>query len=106
MQERPNFHPGEILEEEFLKSAGLTAKTLAQHLNVPAERIEGIVAGRKPVCVDTALRLSRFFGTSDRFWLEVQLSYDLERARRASGAIDREVDPLWRSAVAGLDSAA
>ena len=91
---RPNIHPGEILAEEFLKPTGVSADTLAGHLKIPRERIDAIVQGKRAVCVDTALRLSHYFGTSDRFWLEIQLSYDLERARRSGPPIKSEVRPL------------
>lgn len=91
---RPNIHPGEILREEFLKPAGVDAHRLARDLKLPVERVRDLVAGRGQVCADTALRLSHYFGTSERFWLEVQMSYDLERARRARPRIEAEVTPL------------
>ena len=94
---RPNIHPGEILQEEFLKPAGVDMVTLARELKLPRHRLDDLVAGREAVSVDTALRLARFFGTSERFWLEVQMSYDLERARRVSPGIKSEVTP-WVSA--------
>jgi len=93
MQDRPNIHPGEILIEEFLRPAGVSTEGLAQDLNIPYQRVDAIVQGRQPVCVDTALRLSRYFGTSDRFWLEAQMVYDLQRARRAAAHIEREIAP-------------
>lgn len=88
---RPNIHPGEILKEEFLKPAGVSTEHLARDLNVSYKKISDIIDGRQGVCVDTALRLSRYFGTTDRFWLEVQMTYDLERARRAAAHIETEV---------------
>ena len=92
---RPIIHPGEILVEEFLKPAGVSPVTLAEELKLPPEHIDAIVGGRRSVCVDTALRLSRYFGTSDRFWLEAQLAYDLEQARRGKqAAIKSEVRPF------------
>lgn len=91
---RPNIHPGEILAEEFLKPSGVDTDTLARHLNLPLDRIEMLVSGQGAVCVDTALRLSRYFGTSERFWLEIQMSYDLERAWSRRHDIDREIRPL------------
>lgn len=98
-QERPTIHPGEILREEFLKPAGIDGRGLAAALRLPCERIYGILSGEQSVCVDTALRLSRFFGTSDRFWLEVQLEYELQRARRESQRIRHEIMP-WAGAAA------
>ncbi len=92
---RPNIHPGEILAEEFLKPAGVTTNTLAAALKLPREHLDAIVGGRQAISVDTGLRLSSYFGTSDRFWLEAQLAYDLERARRRDGAaIKNEVPPF------------
>lgn len=91
---RPNIHPGEILREEFLKPAGVDVDTLAHDLKLPRDRLDALVAGAEAVCVDTALRLSRYFGTSERFWLEVQMSYDLERARGRRPRIDAEITPI------------
>ncbi len=96
--QRPNIHPGEILREEFLKPAGVDLDTLAAHLNLPRDRLHELVEGRGGVCIDTALRLSHYFGTSERFWLEVQLSYDLERARLRRPRIEAEVTPRWHRA--------
>lgn len=95
---RPNIHPGEILVEEFLKPAGVSPSELARQLNVPRERIDAILAGSCAITIDTALRLSRYFGTSDRFWLEMQLTYDLERARRGQATITDEVRPFGSAA--------
>ncbi len=80
---RPNIHPGEILREEFLKPSGLAPEYLARLLDIPPCRLLGIVEEQQAVCADTAIRLSHYFGTSERFWLEQQMTYDLERARRA-----------------------
>lgn len=92
---RPNIHPGEILREEFLKPAGVDVARLARDLKMPYERVHDLVDGRHAVCADTALRLSHYFGTSDRFWLDVQMTYDLERARRtARSRIEAEITPL------------
>ncbi len=78
-------HPGEILAEEFLSPLGLTQYRLAKSLSVPARRINQIIHGTRAVSADTALRLARFFGTSDEFWLNLQMQYDLavERDRLA-----------------------
>lgn len=91
---RPNIHPGEILREEFLKPTGVDADRLARDLKMPSDRIHDLVAGRGKVCTDTALRLSHYFGTSERFWLEVQMSYDLEHARHSRSRIEAEVTPF------------
>jgi len=96
---RPNIHPGQLLTEEFLKPSGVSTEHLAEELKIPRERITEIVEGQRGVCVDTALRLSRYFGTSDRFWLEAQLTYDLEHARACQAAtIRNEVRPLGSAA--------
>jgi addiction module HigA family antidote len=71
-------HPGEILEEEFLKPLGVTQYRLAKGLRVSARRINEIVHGKRAISADTALRLARFFGNSARFWLNLQTAYDLE----------------------------
>jgi addiction module HigA family antidote len=71
-------HPGEILLEEFLKPMGLSQYRLAKDISVPARRINEIVHGQRSISADTALRLSRYFGLSERFWLNLQSRYDLE----------------------------
>jgi addiction module HigA family antidote len=71
-------HPGEILMEEFLKPLGISQYKLAKDINVPARRINEIVHGKRAITADTALRLSRYFNLSERFWLNLQARYDLE----------------------------
>ena len=71
-------HPGEILLEEFLRPLSLSQYRLAKDINVPARRINEIVHGKRAISADTALRLSRYFGTTERFWLNLQADYDLE----------------------------
>lgn len=73
----PPIHPGEILLEEFLKPMGISQYRLAKATSVPARRINEIVHGNRSITADTALRLSRFFGMSDRFWLNLQMRFDL-----------------------------
>jgi addiction module HigA family antidote len=85
-------HPGEVLLEEFLLPLGLTQYRLAKELKVPARRINQIVHGTRAVTADTALRLARFFGTSDRFWLNLQAAFDLDVERdRLGPRLKREV---------------
>ena len=85
-------HPGEVLLEEFLIPLELTQYRLAKALNVPARRINQIVHGTRAVTADTALRLARFFGTSDRFWLNLQATFDLDVERDRLGVrLKREV---------------
>lgn len=74
----PLIHPGEILEEEFLKPMNISQYRLAKEINVPARRINEIVHGTRSITADTALRLSRFFQMSDYFWLNLQTQYDIE----------------------------
>lgn len=89
-----NIHPGEVLQLEFLQPLGLSQNALARRLSVPPRRINEIVLGKRSLTPDTALRLARYFGTSERFWLGLQLDYDLEEAQRALGErIAREVTP-------------
>ena len=80
-REIPYPTPGEILLEEFLKPMGITQYRLAKEIGVPQRRIGQIVAGKRAVTVDTGLRLSRFFGTSDGFWVGLQTDYDIAQAK-------------------------
>ncbi|HVF58827.1 MAG TPA: HigA family addiction module antitoxin [Thermoanaerobaculia bacterium] len=100
MAERlPNIHPGEVLLEEFLAPLQLSQNALARALGVPPRRINEIVLAKRAITPDTALRLARYFGTSERFWLGLQADYDLEEARRGLGArIQREVKPRQSAA--------
>ncbi len=87
-------HPGEILREEFLVPLGLSASALALELKVPAPRINDIVRERRAVTPDTALRLSRYFGTSPEFWMDLQTAFDLKTAAKdAGGKIEAEISP-------------
>jgi addiction module HigA family antidote len=88
-------HPGEVLLEEFLVPLGLSQYRLAKGLSVPARRINEIVHGTRAITADTALRLARFFGTSERFWLNLQTAFDLDVERDRLGArLMREVSVL------------
>jgi antitoxin HigA-1 len=80
-REIPYSTPGEILLEEFLKPMGITQYRLAKEIGVPQRRIGEIVAGKRTVTADTGLRLSRFFGTSDGFWVGLQTDYDTAQAK-------------------------
>jgi len=83
MRELPYPTPGEILLEEFLNPMGITQYRLAKEIGVPQRRIGEIIAGKRAVTVDTGLRLSRFFGMSDGFWIGLQTDYDTARAKDA-----------------------
>ncbi len=88
-------HPGEVLREDFLRPAGLTANALAKRLHVPAPRINDIVRERRGVSADTAMRLARYFGGDARSWLNLQVIYDLRLAEIANARkIEREVMPI------------
>ena len=88
-------HPGEILMEEFLKPLGISQYKLAKDINVPARRINEIVHGKRSITADTALRLSRYFNLSERFWLNLQARYDLEVEKdKLNDRIETEVKLL------------
>jgi len=88
-------HPGEILLEEFLVPMGISQYRLAKDVGVPPRRINEIVHGTRAVSADTALRLARYFGTSERFWLNLQAQYDLDvEYDRVGERIAKEVTPL------------
>jgi len=94
----PPVHPGEVLLLDFLEPLGLTQYRLAKSLSVPPRRINEIVHGKRAVSADTALRLARFFGTSERFWLNLQTAYDLDVERDRLGArLPREVQVLKKA---------
>ena len=78
MRKMAPVHPGEILFEEFLKPLGISQYKLAKDISVPPRRINEIVHGKRSITADTALRLARYFGLSERFWLNLQSRYDLE----------------------------
>ena len=91
-------HPGEVLLGDFLEPLGISQYRLAQDISVPARRINEIVHGLRAVSADTALRLGRYFGTSERFWLNLQSRFDLETQRDALGArLEKEVRVLDRA---------
>ena len=87
-------HPGEILREEFLEPFELSVYELANEIHVPRSRVNDIVRGKRSITTDTALRLSRFFGTSAEFWIDLQTRHDLDVADRTSRKkIEREITP-------------
>jgi addiction module HigA family antidote len=87
-------HPGEILEEEFIKPLGLSAYRMAAMLHVPRTRVERLVRGETPVTLDTALRLARLFGTTAQFWINLQTRYDLLTRAPALEAELQSIEPL------------
>lgn len=85
-------HPGEILMEEYLEPMGISQYRLAKEISVPPRRINEIVHGKRAITPDTALRLSRFFGTTELFWVNLQTRYDMEIEKdKLSGRLEREV---------------
>jgi addiction module HigA family antidote len=87
-------HPGEILMLEYLEPLGVTQHHVAVAIGVPPRRINEIVHGKRGITADTALRLARYFGTSERFWLNLQSRYELEVERdRLGGTLD-QIEPL------------
>ena len=88
-------HPGEVLQEDYLKPLGLSVNALAKALDVPTSRMNDIVHERRGVSADTALRLERYFGSDAQGWLNLQTTYDLKMAQKvASKAITKAVVPL------------
>ena len=88
----PPIHPGELLLEEFLEPMELSQYRLAKDISVPARRINEIVHGKRGITADTALRLARYFDTSERFWMNLQMRYDLEVEKgRLRGRLVKEV---------------
>ena len=87
-------HPGEILAEEYLAPLGITQHRLAVAIGVPPRRINEIVHGTRRISADTALRLARYFGTAERFWINLQSHYDLEVERDRIGPALAEIRPL------------
>ena len=87
-------HPGEILMEDFIEALGITQHKLAVSIGVPPRRINEIVHGKRGITADTAIRLARYFGTSERFWLNLQTQYELDVERdRLGDRLEREITP-------------
>lgn len=82
MRKLRNVHPGEVLNEEFLKPMELSQNFLAREIGVAPRRVNEIVLGKRGITADTAIRLARHFGTSEQFWMALQADYDLEEARK------------------------
>lgn len=87
-------HPGEVLMEEFLEPLKVSQNRLAVAIGVPPRRINEIVHGKRRITADTALRLARYFGTTDRFWLNLQTRFDLEIERDHLGSALDRIEPL------------
>lgn len=98
MREIAPVSPGEMLEEEFLKPLGMTKYRLAKEIDVPPQRIGDIVSGKRGITADTDLRLCRFFGMSDGWWLRLQAKYDTEMVKDALADVLSKIHPLERIA--------
>jgi addiction module HigA family antidote len=98
MEKLKNIHPGEILNEEFLKPLGISAYRLAKETFIPQTRVSEILKGNRRITADTALRLSKFFGNSPRFWLGLQNDYDLEEEGTYKESELNEIKPIEGSA--------
>lgn len=81
----PNIHPGEVLLEEFLNPMGISQNKIARQIDVSPRRINEIVHGKRAITADTSLRLAKYFGVTEQFWMGLQTDYDLEEARRDLG---------------------
>ncbi|WP_310697407.1 HigA family addiction module antitoxin [Marinospirillum sp.] len=87
-------HPGEILREEYLQPLNMSVSALARALHIPVTRINDVIREKRGISADTALRLARYFGTSERFWLKLQMEYELRLAQvERAETIKREVKP-------------
>lgn len=91
--------PGELLKEEFLEPLGISQYRLAKATGIPAQRIGQIVLGRRRITADTDLRLCRYFGLTDGYWLRAQVTYDVEEARTALEADLQDIQPLDQVAI-------
>ena len=91
--DREPTHPGEMLLQEFLQPLGMTQRDLSNAIQVPYQRVNGVVRGKRGVTPSTALRLSRFFGTSPDFWLSLQLRWDLYHAERIEAEQIKSIQP-------------
>jgi len=96
MKKLRNIHPGEVLKEEFLDPFEISQNRLAREISVPPRRIYEIILGKRGISADTAVRLARYFGTSESFWMGLQADYEIEEAKRALGK--RLLDEVGRLA--------
>lgn len=99
MEKLKNIHPGEILLEEFLKPMEITAYRLSKETFIPQTRISEIIKGNRRITADTALRFSKFFGTSAKFWLGLQDDFDLEEERNNKESELNNIKPMEESAI-------
>ena len=105
MQKLNPVTPGELLREEFLGPMGLSQYRLAKEIGVPAQRIGEIVAGKRAITADTDLRLCRFFGLSNGYWLRAQVAHDIEVAEEALSGALKKIRP-WKDSQSSMESTA
>ena len=99
MKKHEPVHPGEILDEEFLKPLKMSQYRLAKDILVPPRRINEIIQGTRAVSADTALRLARYFGNSAKFWMNLQAQYDLDcEAERIGAQLESKIKPFTKAA--------
>ena len=98
MENLKNIHPGEVLKEEFLEPLGITAYRLSNETFIPQTRVSEILKGNRRITADTALRLSRYFGTSAKFWLGLQDDYDLEEENISKKETFENIKPIENNA--------
>ncbi len=91
-------HPGEMLREEFLKPMNLTQRELADDIHVPYQRVNEVINGKRGITPSTALRLSKYFGNTAGFWMNLQLRWDLYKTRQAEAEQLQEIQPYYESA--------
>lgn len=100
----PPIHPGEILSEDFLKPLGKTPYWLARRVHVPVGRITAILAGKRAITVDTAIRIAKVFGTSVELWLDLQMDYELDLISDHRAEIEASIEPLKREDAVEADT--
>ena len=98
MENLKNIHPGEILKEEFLEALGITAYRLSKETFIPQTRVSEIIKGNRRITADTALRLSKYLGTSAKFWLGLQDDYDLEEESISKKQSFKNIKPIDNNA--------
>lgn len=97
MKKLNNIHPGEILKEEFINGFNISAYKLAKDTNIPATRISQIIKGKRSISADTALRFSKYFGTTPDFWLGLQIEYDLREEKKIKEKEIQSIKSIYNS---------
>jgi len=103
MERLENIHPGEILNEEFLKPMNISAYRLSKDTEIPQTRISQIIKGKRSITADTALRLSIYFGTSPKFWLGLQDDYDIEEESKSKKDVFKRIKRIRKTTLQSVD---